>query len=1044
MPLIDTINNTVRRVLGTTNEAMIRRLWPQVLQVRALEKELQGLDDTVLRERSKALRERAIKEQSLDSVVNEALALAREAADRRLGMWNALDPKRGFPDDQWGDLKALVDETRLRLTTPLATTPALPSMPPVAPGAVTKPIDPWDIDMPGAFYNRIRALYPESLPPFRMRAHDVQVLGALVLHHGKIAEMRTGEGKTLVASLACYLNALSGKGVHVVTVNDYLALRDSNWNAPSLRFLGVTVGAIQGQMVPWVRKAVYQMDIVYGTNTEFGFDYLRDNLARSLDDQVQTRREFAVVDEVDSILIDEARVPLIISGPSVGRREFYAKADAVAKALEKGSHYEIDIKDRHVTLSESGMDKAAEMFGVTSLYEAENMHLPHFLDQALKAKELYLRDKEYLVADNQIKIVDEHTGRTLDGRRWSDGLHQAVEAKEGVEIKEESQTYGTITLQNFFRLYHKLAGMTGTAMTEAGEFNAIYKLEVLAIPPNRPVQRADLADLIYGSEKEKFEAILGEVERLHAIGQPVLVGTISVDVSERLSELFKQKGIPHNVLNARQHQREAEIVASAGQFGAVTIATNMAGRGTDIVLGRIPLEKAFKHWQDHELMPKRMRPNSPAAEIDEAATDLWAKTFLSDQELAKLKDPTPASRLKAINDRRKRDGFHALPMPSSFTAFVDVRQLGGLRIVGTERHDSRRIDNQLRGRSGRQGDPGSSRFYLSLDDDLMKRFAGPTMAGLMRRMGLRDGIPIESPMVSRAVEKAQKRVEEYYFGVRKNTLEYDQVMNSQRLLIYRQRQALLEGKELDRTLLSMFHDAIDDLVQRSAAGGKRGAELATAISEGFAKEIGLPSPPEGEIPVKDGGDACREVLFKISKDALGTRQADWGNELYASVQRLLMLNTIDQRWKDHLYGMDHLRHSIGLEGYAQKDPRLRYKEEGYRLFLMMNELVRADVARMFFRLNVQVSPAEPSTVDKGLEAGGFTRLDGKAPVAAKPPLPAPRPAQLATQPEPRLVEAMSFANASGGGSTGPATAGPKPTDPCPCGSGALFKHCHGK
>jgi preprotein translocase subunit SecA len=1043
MPNFDSLNTFFRKLLGTTNEAMIRRLWPQVVQVREFEKQVQGLDDSVLRERSKALRERAVKEQSLDGVVVEALALAREAADRRLGMWNALDPKRGFPDEQWGPLKPLVDEVRQRL----AVAPASVGASPVAgaPASTTAPeapktVYPWDVDMPAAFYNRIRTLYPESLPPFRMRAHDVQVLGAIVLHHGKIAEMRTGEGKTLVASLACYLNALIGKGVHVVTVNDYLAARDANWNAPSLRFLGVTVGAIQGNMSPWLRKTVYQMDIVYGTNHEFGFDYLRDNLARTLDEQVQTRREFAVVDEVDSILIDEARTPLIISGPALGRREFYAKADAVANALEKGPHYEIDIKDRHVTLTDVGMDKAAELFGVSSLYESENMHLPHFLDQALKAKELYLRDKEYLVADGQIKIVDEHTGRTLEGRRWAEGLHQAVEAKEKVEVKEESQTHGTITLQNFFRLYNKLAGMTGTAMTEAGEFSAIYKLDVIAIPPNRPVARVDLADLIYGSEKEKFDAIVGEVERLYAIGQPVLVGTISVDVSERLSEHFKQKGIPHNVLNARQHQREAEIVASAGQFGAVTIATNMAGRGTDIVLGRISIDKAFKHWHDHQLMPKRLGPNSPAAEIDEAATDLWAKTFLTEAEIAKIKEPTAASRLKAVNDKRRRDGFHPLPLPSAFTSFVDVRQLGGLRIVGTERHDSRRIDNQLRGRSGRQGDPGSSRFYLSLDDDLMKRFAGPAMAGLMRRMGLRDGIPIESPMVSRAVEKAQKRVEEYYFGVRKNTLEYDQVMNSQRLLIYRQRQMLLEGKELDKTLTSMLKDAIDDLVQKCALSGVRGPELAKNISEAYAKEIGLPPPPAETIPVKEGGEACLGLLFSATQQSLEVRRAELGPEIYQAVQRLLMLNTIDQRWKDHLYGMDHLRHSIGLEGYAQKDPRMRYKEEGYRLFLMMNELVRADVARMFFRLQVQVNKNDAGTVDKGLEAGGFTKLDAKMP--APRPLPAPAAAKETARPSPAVdTLAPGASDAPSTSNQGQTT---KPTDPCPCGSGTPFKHCHGK
>jgi preprotein translocase subunit SecA len=1038
MALLDSMTVLVKRVLGTTNEAMIRRLWPLVEQVRQLEPALQAEDDAALRKRSATLRERVKNAASLDEVLVEALALAREVADRRLGMWNALDPKRGFPEDQWRDAKGVVDETRAKLAAPPA-----PANPPAegtnGNGApAPKAADPWELDLPASFYSRIRTLYPESLPPFRMRAHDVQILGAIVLHQGKIAEMRTGEGKTLVASLACYLNALSGKGVHVVTVNDYLAGRDANWNAPTLRFLGVSVGAILPQMPPWVKKATYQLDVVYGTNTEFGFDYLRDNLAKSLDEQVQTRRNFAVVDEVDSILIDEARTPLIISGPATGRRESYQKSNEVAKALEKGKHYEVDIKDRHVTLSEEGMDEAAKQFGVPNLYDAESMHLPHFLDNALKAKELYLRDKEYLVAAGQVKIVDEHTGRTLEGRRWSDGLHQAIEAKEGVPIQEENQTYGTITLQNFFRLYDKLAGMTGTAMTEASEFNAIYKLEVVAIPPNRRVQRADLSDLIYGSEKEKFDAIVREVEDLQALGQPILVGTISVEVSERLSELFKQKGIPHSVLNARQHQREAEIVLGAGQFGAVTIATNMAGRGTDIVLGRTASEAAFKHWQEHGLMPKRLRPDSPAAEVDEAGIDLWAKRFLGDQDAEKLKGKDAAGKLKGINDRRRREGFHPLPTPSALLNSVDVRQLGGLRIVGTERHDSRRIDNQLRGRSGRQGDPGSSRFYLSLDDDLMKRFAGPMMAGLMRRMGLRDGVPIESPMVTRAVEKAQKRVEEYYFGMRKNTLEYDQVMNSQRLLIYKQRQQILEGKELEKTLLSMLREAIDDFIQKCAADGTRGPDLAKRIAEQFTKEIGLPAPQPEAIPVKEGGDACLAQLNGIVTTALGARRQELGQEVYDAVLRLLLLDTIDRRWKDHLYGMDHLRHAIGLEGYAQKDPRLRYKEEGYRLFLMMNELIRGDVARLFFRLQVQVNPPQQETT-RGpggvLEAGGF----------------APKPTDASKPPTSRIAKAAAAAANAGEGlppvppaANARPNARPGPNDPCPCGSGTAFKHCHGK
>ncbi len=1039
MPLLDSVTTIVKRVLGTTNEAMIRRLWPVVDQVRKLEPTLQAEDDVALRARSARLRERVVTgAEPLEAVMVEAMALAREVADRRLGMWNALDPKRGFPEDAWGDAKAAVAETRAKLA---ASAVAAASTDKPAEGA-PKPPDSWELDLPASYYAQVRKLYPESLPPFRMRAHDVQVLGAIVLHNGKISEMRTGEGKTLVASLTCYLNALAGKGVHVVTVNDYLASRDAAWNSPTLRFLGISVGAIQAQMPPWIRKAIYAMDVVYGTNNEFGFDYLRDNLANSLDEQVQTRRAFAVIDEVDSVLIDEARTPLIISGPTTAKKEFYQKADEVARTLLKGTaeapkHYEVDIKDRHVTLSEEGMDKAAELFGVPNLYDAETMHLPHFLENALKAKELYLRDKEYLVVNGNVKIVDEHTGRTMEGRRWSDGLHQAIEAKEGVVIQEENQTVGTITLQNFFRLYDKLAGMTGTAMTEASEFNAIYKLDVVAIPPNRKVQRNDLSDLIYGSEKEKFEAIAREIEDLHAIGQPVLVGTISVEVSERLSELFKQKGIPHNVLNARQHQREAEIVAGAGQFGAVTISTNMAGRGTDIVLGKTTADAAFKHWQAHDLVPKRLKPDSP--ELDEATVDLWTKHFLGEEDAAKLdakakgKPLNAEAKLKAINDRRRANGYHPLPMPSVFISGVDVRQLGGLRIVGTERHDSRRIDNQLRGRSGRQGDPGSSRFYLSLDDDLMKRFAGPMMAGLMRRMGLKDGVPIESPMVSRAVEKAQKRVEEYYFGIRKNTLEYDQVMNSQRTLIYRQRQQIIEGKDLEKSLLSLYKDAVDDLIQKCAADGIRGPQLSQAIADAFTKEIGLPSPPAESLPVKEGGDAVLDVLYKVVTDAIAARKKEFGDDIYEAVMRLLLLNTIDKRWKDHLYAMEHLRHAIGLEGYAQKDPRLRYKEEGYKRFMMMNELVRGDVARMFFRMQVQVNA--PTSDQRGPEAdlgaGGF--------VPKAPPKPPTGRTQKAAASAAMAGEGLPPLPAPDGARTRPA-----PNDPCPCGSGTAFKQCHGK
>ncbi len=1014
MPILDTVTSVARRLLGTTNESMLRRVWPLVHQVRAREAELQGLDDSVLRQRSQALRDAVKGGKSLEDVLVEALALAREAADRRIGMWNAVDASRGFPDEAWGKNLPLIQQVRAELAE-------------LAKKAQEKDAKierfPWDIDLPASAYAAIRALYPISAPPFRMRAHDVQVLGAIVLHQGRIAEMRTGEGKTLVASMACYLNALSGKGVHVITVNDYLASRDASWNAPALRFLGVTVGAIQAQMPSWMRKQVYACDVTYGTNNEFGFDYLRDNLAKSLDEQVQTRRNFAVVDEADSVLIDEARTPLIISGPAMGRKELYEKAGEVAATLTIGSDYEVDIKDRHVTLTEVGMDKAATLFEVANLYDAENMHMPHFLDNALKAKELYTRDKEYLVSNDQVKIVDEHTGRVMEGRRWSDGLHQAIEAKERVQVQEENQTYATITLQNFFRLYDKLAGMTGTALTEANELNAIYKLDVVAIPPNRPVARADHQDLIFGSEPEKFSALVEEVDDLHALGQPVLVGTISVEVSERLSEQFTRKGIPHNVLNARQHQREAEVVTSAGHFAGVTIATNMAGRGTDIVLGKTTFPKALAHWQSTGIAPKKLTPESP--DLDEAIISLWAGRFLEAELLAKLKDQSTAGKLGAINKERKLRGLHPLPLPSSLVGGVDVRALGGLRIVGTERHDSRRIDNQLRGRSGRQGDPGSSRFYLSLDDDLMKRFARDGVAKMMRYLGLKDGVPIEHKMVSNAIEKAQKKVEEYHYGIRKNLLEYDQVMNNQRSLIYKQRQAILEGRDVEKTLTSFYSDGLDDLIQRAATNGVRGPELATAIAESFSQEIGLTPVDPASIPVKDGGEAVLNFLFPLVATGIATRKSEMG-EMFDTVLRFILLDTIDKRWKDHLYTMDHLRHSIGLEAYAQKDPRLRYKEEGFRLFQTMNGLIRQDVMRIFFRLQLQVQPPvdEESTNTKAeFAAGGFV------------PAPLGRLAAAGNGPGEETAVATGTAEPR---------AKPAPTDPCPCGSGSAYRHCHGR
>lgn len=1012
MGLIDALTGMSKRILGTTNESLLKGYLPFVRIVSQREAGMRAGDDAALRALGTGLKAKLRANPELidqPEIRAEVFALVREVADRQLGMWNAVrKPHADWQEAWWAEAADAVATARERIA---GGTPH------------------WEIDLPAAVYERIRIRFPESVPPFRMRAHDVQLIGGAVLHDGKIAEQKTGEGKTLAAVFAASLNGMTGRGVHIVTVNDYLAKRDAGDNRPVYSFLGLAVGCVIPDLDPIARKEAYAADITHGTTSEFGFDYLRDNLKQRLEDQCQTRRHFAIVDEVDSVLIDEARVPLIISGPAQGRMELYPQADAVARQLVKGEDFEVDVKDRTATLTDGGTDKATKLFGIKSMYEGEGMHLPHFLDNALKAHHLFHKDKEYMVVGGEVKIVDEFTGRVLSGRRWSEGLHQAIEAKEGVAIQPETMTYATITLQNFFRLYIKLAGMTGTAMTEANEFNAIYKLIPVSIPTNKPVTRVDHADLIYGSEPEKADAIVEEVAELHAIGQPVLVGTITVETSEKMSELFKRKGIVHSVLNARQHAKEAEVVLGAGAVGAVTIATNMAGRGTDIKLGRTSFVELLKHWKHHDVAPKKIMDTDP--KLDEAVVDLWSKRYLGDEAAEKLRGQSVAQILEAVNKERKQRGWHPLPLPSSLRGGVDARVLGGLRIVGTERHDARRIDNQLRGRSGRQGDPGSSRFYLSLEDSLMKRFAGPTMANLMRSMGLKNGVPIESRMVSRSIEKAQKRVEEYNFGIRKNLLEYDQVMNLQRQNIYGLRQAVLEGKELEARYLRNVELALDDLIQEAAADGTRGDPLAQRIAPAFEQELGLPAPEPSSIPVKDGGDACRNRLMEPVRSALDLRKTAFGPELYAQIARFVLLESIDRRWKDHIDFMDHLRRGIGLESYGQKDPKMRFKEEGFKSFEAMTKLIRHDVARIFFRLQVQAAPNDDQPPRNMFEAGGFQPRDAPAVPRAHtvPEIPAIR--------EP----AGTVASAPAPGMGGPK---PGPDAPCPCGSGDRFKYCHGK
>lgn len=638
-----------------------------------------------------------------------------------------------------------------------------------------------------------------------MRHFDVQIMGGVVLHQGKIAEMATGEGKTLVATLPAYLNALTERGVHIVTVNDYLARRDREWMGPIFELLGLTVGVIQSDMDNPERKQAYNCDITYGTNNEFGFDYLRDNMKLSVEDQVQRELHYAIVDEVDNVLIDEARTPLIISGPAEESPEKYFEATRLARHLRKGIHYEVHEKEHRVTLTEEGIEEAQRYLKVDSFYNSRNIDWPHYIDVALRAKELYKRDKDYVVMDGQVIIVDEFTGRLMPGRRWSDGLHQAVEAKEGLTVREENQTLATITFQNYFKLYAKLAGMTGTAATEAGEFLKIYELEVVVIPTNRPLRRYNFPDLVYGTAKEKWDAVVEEIIRTNKTGRPILVGTTSIENSEMLSRRLSRYGVEHEVLNAKHHEREAKIVARAGQLGAVTIATNMAGRGTDIVLGKQSFEEVLQWWKEHGLAPKDVSADMPREELDRILVEHWAEVYLPGDE---PKPDTPESTYRALKARWAECGMYPMPLPSEFDE-GGVAKLGGLHVVGTERHEARRIDNQLRGRAGRQGDPGSSRFFVSLDDDLMRIFMSPWVRNLMRKSGLREGEAIESGLVTRGIERAQRRVEEQNFEIRKQLLEYDEVMNEQRKLVYGQRQQILKGSDPE-----ILQKIIDGIISR--------------------------------------------------------------------------------------------------------------------------------------------------------------------------------------------------------------------------------------
>ncbi len=974
------IGQLLAKVIGTQNERELKRLRPVVTDINALEPSIQPLTDEQLRGKTDAFRRRVAGGESLDDLLPEAFAVVREAGRRVLNM----------------------------------------------------------------------------------RHFDVQLIGGMVLHSGRIAEMKTGEGKTLVATLPAYLNALEGKGVHVITVNDYLARRDSEWMGRLYRFLGMSVGVIQHELTDQQRQVAYGADITYGTNNEFGFDYLRDNMKFELAAMVQRGHHFAIVDEVDSILIDEARTPLIISGPAEESTDLYYEVDRILpklkpgavtrgdtkaedrEALEATGDFIVDEKHKTVTLTESGMAKAEQLLAhrlvpaSQGLYDPANMPLLHHIHQALRAHTLFRLDVDYMIKDGGVVIVDEFTGRLMPGRRWSDGLHQAVEAKEKVKIERENQTLATITFQNYFRKYKKLSGMTGTAETEAPEFDKIYKLEVIIVPTNRPLTRIEEPDLVFRTEREKFEAILNDIVEKQTSGRPTLVGTVSIEKSERLSGMLRKRGIKHVVLNAKYHAQEAEIVAQAGRQNNVTIATNMAGRGTDILLGGNAEHMARQQALAEELAEKLPRGEEKFVDDEEFVYFFHVDAF--------YRVPRPEWERIFGHFKRQTEAEHD-----------DVVKHGGLHILGTERHEARRIDNQLRGRAGRQGDPGSSRFYLSLEDDLMRIFGSDRISGLMQRLGMEEGVPIEHGMVTRAIERAQKQVEAQNFSVRKHLLEYDDVMNKQRESVYTLRREILEGNvhvtedELVNTreyMLSLAEDILDDLVDRYAGKELDDEEWdLDALKREIVRVFGLESAEIEHMQLDDKtSEQIADDLWVVLKKGYDEREALVGSEIMRRVERDIMLQIVDAQWKDHLYSLDHLKEGIGLRGYGQRDPLVEYKKESFALFQDMKARIEEEIVRYLFHLRPVLT-----------EDGG--------PAGAPAPRPAPRrPAPTMTTNNPAAEAAPAFAGVGRATAGASARQGPVPArtggddivktvkhegpkvgrnDPCPCGSGKKYKKCHG-
>jgi preprotein translocase subunit SecA len=915
-----------------------------------------------------------------------------------------------------------------------------------------------------------QALEPAIVPAFalvreagwrflKMRHFDVQLIGGMVLHEGKIAEMKTGEGKTLVATLPACLNALAGRGVHIVTVNDYLARRDAEWMSGLYRALGLSVGVIVHDLDDEQRRAAYGADITYGTNNEFGFDYLRDNMKYDLANCVQRGHHFAIVDEVDSILIDEARTPLIISGPSEESTDKYAKIDKIIPKLIKDIDYTIDEKHRTATLTEEGVSKTERLLGLGNLYDPAHMESIHHVYQALRAHTLYKNDVDYVIKNGEVIIVDEFTGRQMPGRRWSDGLHQAVEAKEGVKIERENQTLATITFQNYFRMYKKLAGMTGTAETEAAEFGKIYNLDVVVIPTNRDLIRKEHPDIVYRTEKEKFTAVVNGImqeddsfangiRHYHERGQPVLVGTISIEKSETIAALLKAAKIPHEVLNAKQHERESRIVAQAGRKGAVTVATNMAGRGTDILLGGNPEQMT----RDYCLKNKLAMPYSAAPAViaavdgtrDGAAAQPVAPMVLFQHE-GKIFQ-VPADQWRPIYDQFAEQ---------CKAEHDEVVALGGLHILGTERHEARRIDNQLRGRAGRQGDPGSSRFFLSLEDDLMRIFGGERVKALMFRLGMTEGVPIESGLISRRIENAQKSVEAQNFDARKHLLEYDDVMNKQRETIYGIRRSALEGKDQRDYVLGIAEDVARELVDTFCPREQHPDQW---NSTQFLAEMNAQFGVDAKAAGADTGTLTHEALSDAASEAVSTRYAEketqFGADLMRWLERRIILDVVDSQWKDHLLSLDHLKEGIGLRGYGQKDPLVEFKKEAFILFEDMMARIDNETVRYLFHIQVQQGEPPPQ-LEQRPEPPRPPRQEAQAAMASAAARASsgdgesrnlPSVARELERKQARQQRDLQY-------QTGPAQAeAPKPVraaakvgrnDPCPCGSGKKYKKCHG-